>query len=206
MNQLGLIAVTAATVALAGPSLRRRECPEFSAMADFDLEGYTGAWYEIVRDRATPFEFLAGCVVADYGLSEDGESVSVRNSAHKYHQGWSFVEGEATPAGIPGTGSLAVHFDGMPQVDEEANYTVLDTDYETYSIVYSCGTFYNLLTFDMLWVLAREPYLDAETMDRIEEVIATKLPSYNFERNAHYTRQGGDCAYEDRFDADYYLQ
>ena len=62
-------------------------------------------------------------------------------------------QGTAVPAGD----GLAVSFEGMPELDNDPNYFVLDTDYDNYSIVYSCGNFAGLFTFDMLWILARKP-------------------------------------------------
>ena len=153
----------------AGARFGKTTCPEsISAQADFDLESYAGSWYEIVRDRTTPFELLAGCVVADYAALEDGETIGVTNSGHRYNKGWDVAQGKATPAGgeFQDTGSLIVQFEGMPDavVSDEPNYIVLDTDYDSYSIVYSCGNLLGLFTIEYLWVLAREPTLDQATM------------------------------------------
>ena len=63
----------------------------------------------------------------------------------------------------------------------------MDTDYDTYSIVYSSGRF----GFDFLWILAREKQLDDDTMRSIVAKINEKLPHYNFEKNHHMTYQGG---------------
>ena len=76
-----------AALAAAGPNFGKKECPSFSPMADFDLSRYTGTWYEIVRDRATPFELLASCVVADYTPRDDG-GISVTNAGYRYSSGW----------------------------------------------------------------------------------------------------------------------
>ena len=54
----GSCAALLAGVAEAGPNFGQRECPEYSPMADFDISAYAGTWYEIVRDRATPFELM----------------------------------------------------------------------------------------------------------------------------------------------------
>ena len=79
-----------------------------------------------------------------------------------------------------------------------ANYTVLDTDYETYSIVYSCSTIFGSASFDLLWILAREPELDEEKMLELIEKIEDKLPSYDFFENSIETRQGRSCPYSKR--------
>ena len=160
-------------------------------MAEFDVERYTGTWYEIVRDRTTPFELLMGCVVAQYdGPDPTDGSIGVTNSGFNFKDGWTSAHGNAVQVGKPGTGSLAVAFDGMPEqlVDDEPNYLVIDTDYDTYSIVYSCGNVLGFFTFDMLWVLAREPTLSEDTLTSIRDKIETVLPDYNLSRQAHFTR------------------
>ena len=182
-----------ATLAIAGPRWGEKTCPEFEPMTGVDLKRYAGRWYEIVRDRATPFELLMSCVTADYSIEDDG-TLGVTNSGYRNNNGWSSSNGIASPAGD----GLKVSFEGMPEIGDEPNYFVLDTDYETYSVVYSCGNFAGLFTFDMLWVLARDPELTQEKMLVIKEGIYAKLPGYPFARNAKYTKQGDQCSYEDQ--------
>jgi len=59
-----------------------------------------------------------------------------------------------------------VSFSGdVPSPSDTPNYTILHTDYDTYSIVYSCSNIIpGLVSFDFLWILAREPELDDATM------------------------------------------
>ena len=143
-------------------------------------------------------------MVADYSQWDGGAGLSIQNSGYGIKNGWNIATGSATPAGEPGTGSLKVAFEGMPEIDDEPNYTVLDTDYDTYSIVYSCGNFYGLFTFDLLWVLARENTFSADANSVVAGIIAEKLPSYDFEKNALHTRHGNFCPYEDRFAPELY--
>ena len=89
---------------------------------------------------------------------------------------------------MPAGEGLRVILGGMPEISDDPNYFVLDTDYDTYSIVYSCSNFYGRITFDMLWVLAREPYLTQDKMLAIKDIISNKVPAYPFARNAKYTR------------------
>ena len=69
----------------------------------------------------------------------------------------------------------------MPKYGDEPNYLVLDTDYDTYSIVYNCSQVSRMFTFDLLWVLAREKTLDQDTLESIKETIKEKLPEYDLE-------------------------
>ena len=82
------IAASFAAVALAGANFGQRTCPDISPVTDLDLESYAGTWYEITRDKATPFELLSRCVVADYGYVEADQSLTVMNSGYRYNSGW----------------------------------------------------------------------------------------------------------------------
>ena len=179
---LALIALTAS----AAPRLGQG-CPkDYKPMASFDVDRYTGLWYEVVRDKYTIFELFQGCDLAEYTKNDD-TSITVHNSGYRFIQGWSDVKAKAVPADT-GDASLVVSFNGeFPDASGKPNYTVLDTDYETYSIVYACGGFYNLASFDFLWVLAREPELDEATMLKITEKIEEVLPEYGFFENHKMT-------------------
>ena len=105
------------------------------------------------------------------------------------------------PAVLADTGdaSLIVSFSGeMPKSSDKPNYTVLDTDYETYSIVYSCGDVLGLASFDFLWILAPEPELDDMKMLELIGKIEDKLPDYGFFKHSIETRQGRSCPYSKR--------
>merc|ERR1712154_181030 len=179
---LGLMAMEAS----AAPRLRR--CPrDYSPMESLDLDRYLGTWYEI----------QLGCDIAEYTANDDC-TITVKNSGHRPIQGWSSVEGSAVLADS-GDASLIVSFSGnTPSPSDEANYTVLDTDYETYSIVYSCGNIAGLASFDFLWILAREPQLDDQKMLELIGKIEDTLPDYGFFKNSIETRQGKTCPYSKR--------
>merc|ERR1712087_667668 len=98
-----------------------------------------------------------------------------------------------------GDASLVVGFGGKtPKPTDNPNYTVLDTDYETYSIVYSCGGFLGLASFDFLWILSREPTLDDAKLLELIGKVEDKLPDYGFFKNSIQTRQGRSCPYDKR--------
>ena len=49
---------------------------------------------------------------------------------------------------------LKLNFPGTP----EGDYWVLDTDYENWSAVYSCGDIFGLIKFEYAFLLARDPH------------------------------------------------
>ena len=181
----------------AGP--RRGGCPkDYSPMANFDVDRYAGLWYEIVRDKYTPFELVQGCDLAEYTHNAD-DTVTVHNMGHRFFQGWSGAKAQAVVADT-GDASLVVSFNGKaPDASHKPNYTVLDTDYETYSIVYSCGSApFNLASWDFLWILSRTPKIDDDKMLELIGKIEHALPNYGFFDNHHMTRQEFRCDYDKR--------
>ena len=191
-SALGLVAIGTE----AAPRLSR--CPDFKPMAELDLTRYTGTWYEIHRDKFTPFEILLGCDVATYTARDDG-SVTVQNQGHRPIQGWSGATGSAVQADT-GDASLIVSFGGnTPSPSDKANYNILYTDYDTYTIVYSCSNILGVASFDLLWILAREPELDDSMMLEIIGKIEDQLPDYGFFKHTLETRQANrTCPYDKR--------
>jgi len=73
------------------------------------------------------------------------------------------------------------------------NYNVLDTDYETYSIVFTCDPSGKGKSF--LWLMAREPVADQALIDTIMATAAGKLPNFDFNTLAERDVQGDMCTY-----------
>ena len=79
-------------------------------------------------------------------------------------------------------GGIAV--DGFPM-----RWRLVATDYESYSIVYSCASVMGFVAMENCWVLAREAYEpgtveQAEFELKIRAVMAEKLPGMDFNRLA----------------------
>ena len=179
----------------ADASIRRGGCPDFTRQENFDLEAYRGQWYEAVRDRGTIFEVGAKCVTAKYTDNGDG-TTRVRNNAYYDYFGWS--GGTATAYDVGVNGGLYVSFDGStPDADTQPNYNVLSTDYDNYTIVYGCSD-YRFVSFELLWILSRDPVIADDVLMEAESIIAEKLPGYDMSSKSHYTRQGDSCPYEDQ--------
>ena len=182
--------------AVAQASFHMGGCPAYTQMAEFDVSKYVGTWYEVVRDKFTTFEILSGCVNVDYGLNDDG-SISVHNKGHRFFLGWNDIEGSAVQSDVGAPGSLVVDFFNTPDSSKPGNYNVISTDYDTYTVVYSCNEhFSGLFSTDVMWILAREQSLEDEALLDIIKVIDERVPGYNFFENHHMTRQNLTCPYD----------
>ena len=148
-KNLGFLALTVS----AAP---RWSCPsDYSPMETFDLERYAGLWYSISRDWYTPFGIRSECVTATYTPRDDG-LFTVRNDSYDWIYGYNFTPGLGIESDIGDASVIIKLREGIPEASETPTLTVLDTDYETYAVVYICQS-YSWFAFDLLWVLSREP-------------------------------------------------
>lgn len=145
-----------------------------------------GTWYEQVHVKDEPFQSNdVTCVVAEYtDLTADGH-FHVRNTSQDADFG--------PRTGIDGTGycptpngACFVTFFTEPL---RSNYRVVDTDYDTYSIVYSCGI------KQYLFFLTREAVVSDETFNMMVEIAKDNLPNFNWDNLNHPDVQGDQCTY-----------
>lgn len=125
------------------------------AVKPFDVEKYTGKWYEIARFDFR-FEKDLENVTAEYGIRPDGW-VSVLNRGYNVEKGkWQQVEGKAKFVGDEDEGRLKVSFFGP--FYSGYNVIALDPDYR-YALVVGKST-------DYLWLLSRETTMPFELRDK----------------------------------------
>jgi len=133
-------------------------CPEFTTKTDFEVEPYLGKWIEIQR-FATEDQKGQTCNYADY--SDNGDvTVGVHNAGLKPDGTFTEIFGYVEPSDVPG--ALLLHLDGVPVVGD---YNVLDTDYDTYTSVYSCVSLFGLGHVEQAWILARNSTLSTEQLE-----------------------------------------
>eukprot|EP00349_Pseudokeronopsis_sp_Brazil_P011498 CAMPEP_0202977942 /NCGR_PEP_ID=MMETSP1396-20130829/84543_1 /ASSEMBLY_ACC=CAM_ASM_000872 /TAXON_ID= /ORGANISM="Pseudokeronopsis sp., Strain Brazil" /LENGTH=116 /DNA_ID=CAMNT_0049716773 /DNA_START=361 /DNA_END=711 /DNA_ORIENTATION=+ len=75
------------------------------------------------------------------------------------------------------------------------DYKVLDTDYENFTIVYSCVDSHIKTSGVNLWILSRTPELAEEHLKHALDVIEAQLPEYQQEW-LYFGVQGETCNYE----------
>lgn len=127
------------------------------AVTGFDAERYTGRWYEIYRlDHR--FERGLTNVTADYQLRDDGKVNVINRGFDPRRCEWREVEGTARFLGDADTASLAVSF----FFGISGGYHVIALDHEDYGYTMISGP-----TRGYLWILAREPRLDAGISERL---------------------------------------
>lgn len=133
--------------------------PKVQPVQSFQLNRYLGRWYEVARlDHS--FERGLTKVSADYSLREDGGVRVINRGYNAEKDEWKEAEGKAYFVQTPDVGYLKVSFFGPFY----GSYVVFALDQENYQYAMISGP-----DTDYLWILARQPQLDASVKDALIE-------------------------------------
>lgn len=135
-----------------------------SPVKDFDLERYSGTWYELAR-LDHDFETGLSHVQAHYTLNDDNTVTVINRGWNEQEQQWKEAVGVAKSVKHPDLGHLKVSFWGPFYSSYVVFY--LEPDY---SVALVSG--YNL---DYFWILSR----------------STSLPAYKFRKYLRIAQQAG---------------
>ncbi|XP_076447038.1 apolipoprotein D-like [Babylonia areolata] len=141
-------------------------CPnKLQAQSSLNVTKYLGQWLEIYAFPAS-FESGQRCVTANYTLKGNGH-IMVNNQGYKDGEYLNAV-GDAYCPNASKPAELIVRFsDGAPQ----ASYWVIETDYENYSLVFSCRPVLNAGHEEFAWILSRWPQLDPPTVSHLQGLL-----------------------------------
>ncbi|XP_060594889.1 apolipoprotein D-like [Ruditapes philippinarum] len=134
------------------------KCPKVYVQKDFSIEKYIGKWYEMERFFAS-FEAFHDCVTANYTL-QPGGVVKVNNTgySHKFwDKGYTTAIGDAVAEDPNNPAKLGVRF--SPR-QPRGDYWVLSTDYNTYTVIWSCTDLpipFLKANLQFAWILTRRP-------------------------------------------------
>eukprot|EP00354_Favella_ehrenbergii_P012119 CAMPEP_0170460476 /NCGR_PEP_ID=MMETSP0123-20130129/6814_1 /TAXON_ID=182087 /ORGANISM="Favella ehrenbergii, Strain Fehren 1" /LENGTH=211 /DNA_ID=CAMNT_0010725399 /DNA_START=19 /DNA_END=654 /DNA_ORIENTATION=+ len=192
MSRIASIAATLALTAEAG--YRWDGCPtDFKPMeGPLDMDRYAGKWYEIARDKWYLFEIFQMCGNYEYSTKEDGSYQVVYNRWTPQGD-WSDSRADVSPSKNVDGAAICVDFDQAPDYADIPTYQVVDTDYETYSIIYQCDDKQWWGTYDSVWILSRERSMDDVKLGQLVATVAERIPSYGFFQNHLMTPQPDSC-------------
>ncbi|XDV27698.1 hypothetical protein PO909_031194 [Leuciscus waleckii] len=168
MQALQVLSLTLLSVlAVSAQSISSGKCPEPPVQQNFDPARYMGRWHEIMKIPA-PFQ-LGECCQATYTLS-DG-IVLVRNDELLANGTVNFIEGTAKIVDASEPAKLEVSFfENAP----DAPYWVLATDYDEYTLVYSCSDFAGLFHAEFSWIMSRTRTLPKETVSALLDILKSQ--------------------------------
>ncbi|XP_066267199.1 salivary glue protein Sgs-3-like [Branchiostoma lanceolatum] len=139
------------------------KCPDLPVKANFSVKSYMGRWYEIARFPVA-FERSLKCAEAHYYLHRHGGIKVFTKGIDSYGHvaravGRAYVPDPRVPS------KLSI---GFSRFLPKGPYWVLDTDYSSYAVVWSCVSFvWGLFKVEMAWILGRERTLDEDIMKDI---------------------------------------
>ncbi len=130
----------------------------------FDIDRYTGTWYEIARYDHS-FERGLSNVTATYTPRDDG-GITVTNKGYLAEKDkWKNAEGKAYFVKDPATGHLKVSFFGPFY----GSYVIFELDQLNYEYAFVTG--YNK---KFLWLLARTPKVRDSVLEKFRQSIEAK--------------------------------
>ena len=171
-----------------------QHCDDPAPLVGFDINRYVGIWYDqqhtadvwYLNDKDT-------CGQVEYtelGVTKENE-FKVHNTSQS--EDFGDRKGIYGKAYCPDTtGQCFVDFgSGYPT---KSNYKIVDTDYETFSVVYSCFNVFK----PKAWILSRVAEIPEDVYQRARAVIAEQLPKYNKDYDSEsipVQYQGPLCTY-----------
>ncbi|XP_076246977.1 apolipoprotein D-like [Calliopsis andreniformis] len=191
-DMIGKIVLVLSTLAVARaqvPSLGF--CPDYVPMAEFDMAKFIGVWYEAERYFQLT-EVVSRCVMANYTLGPDGKFRVSNEVTNRFTGIKRVVEGEIRkPASKAEEGKLTVKYT-IP-LSPESKYSVLETDYDTYAVLWSCsgiGPFHT----QNAWIMTRERVAPNPVMQKAYAV----LDRYKISKTFFVKTDQEDCALLDK--------
>ncbi|XP_047536967.1 uncharacterized protein LOC125070976 isoform X1 [Vanessa atalanta] len=165
------------------------QCDEnISVVQAFNATRYLGRW-RLIESYPEPSQ-VGECNDATYSLSADGSTVDVYNTQVRNQQ-LDTINGTAVVASNDGSAKLLVYFPGTAT---PAPYWVLDTDYDSFALVYSCRNLDNNRRRVTSWKLSRSSQLTANAVERINQVV-NRINVLNSRYYAQVDQSDAACFY-----------
>ncbi|XP_020283414.1 apolipoprotein D-like [Pseudomyrmex gracilis] len=143
-------------------------CPEYIPMANFDMERFLGTWYEAEKYFQLS-EVVSRCVMANYTKTIDGKYRVSNQVTNRLTGVKRILDGEIKPAASKADeGKLQVKYT-IP-LTPETKYSVLETDYDTYAVLWSCQNL-GLAHTQNAWIMTRQRIPPGEVLQKAYGVL-----------------------------------
>uniref|UniRef100_A0A1B6IL72 Lipocalin/cytosolic fatty-acid binding domain-containing protein n=2 Tax=Homalodisca liturata TaxID=320908 RepID=A0A1B6IL72_9HEMI len=136
-------------------------CPQLQEEDGFQILSYMGMWYTQAGYKIDWVQGEGRCSKAVYNYDYDRHIVNMYSKQISSSNKWvtlnaTLMENDRTKQ----EGKFKITYDLNFWGDVTIPYWVLGTDYNTYSVVYSCKNFLYFFHYYSCWLLSREQDLD----------------------------------------------
>ncbi|XP_023019744.2 apolipoprotein D isoform X1 [Leptinotarsa decemlineata] len=142
------------------------ECPKVEVMKNFNTEKFLGKWYE--QEKYPIFLEMEGkCTTYQYTTNANSTIKVAMHQVSTITKKPNNFEGDIKLDNKTGEAKLIM---GIPSMNIDVPYWVLDTDYKEYAVVWSCiqeGKF----SVRFCWILTRKNTSRKEIMERAYDVL-----------------------------------
>ncbi|XP_069689308.1 apolipoprotein D [Periplaneta americana] len=177
---------------IAGQSLGLGKCPSHPAMKTLNLKMFEGQWYEVERSFYL-MEMFSSCTSLSIKAKPSGAlKVTIKN-INRLTGSPSVSLGTAVPI-KNASAELNYRVDTKfpsavaRMMPGSGRYHVLDTDYDTYAILWSCSNL-TVMHADLIWVLGRHRELPVWARAHIYN----KLSELNLDSDRLILTRHKDC-------------
>ena len=174
------------------------ECPEVQYQENFDMEAFSGQWYEQERDKIFTFEFNQECVTENFMATPEGDySFYFRGQFWQMMNTYQGIGGKISCDNTNSSQTCDMNM-ATPMGNKSTTYDVIDTDYENYAVYYMCkNIFGSNMRMEWLNIMSRGHSLSDEHSSKAKTAIAAQLPDFDLsEYSMHKTKQGDTCDYD----------
>ncbi|EZA61279.1 Apolipoprotein D [Ooceraea biroi] len=164
-------------------------CPEYIPMVNFNMQRFMGVWYEAEKYFQLN-EVVSRCVMTNYTKGIDGKYRVSNQVTSRFTGIKRILEGEIRPpASKAEEGKIQVKYTTVP-LTPETKYSVLETDYNSYAVLWSCQGLGPVNTQNA-WVMTRERIPSGEVLQKAYGV----LDKYKISKTFFVRTDQTDCAY-----------
>ncbi|XP_046463848.1 apolipoprotein D-like [Daphnia pulex] len=135
------------------------QCPNVQVVSPFDADKYLGTWYNN-RNYFAIFQAGLDCITANYAKNSD--NITVTNTGFNIITRTKQIA--LGSARVVEPGKLNVYFPGSPS-SQAPNYLILDTDYDSYAVVWSCSNL-GPVSLRFAWILTRAQVPPTATVNK----------------------------------------